>query len=347
MPIFLYILITLISVTIHFVLIIPFINYLYRMKFQRARQDTKDAFDKPTPIFDKYHQHKMGTPVGGGLLVTILTALLTLFFLGTFYISGIKIQSNYPSVFIEVALILFTYISFALLGLYDDLNKIFFWKKKQFFGLRLRVKLIIEIILSLIIACTLYWGLEIDFIYIPFFGTFDISFFYILFSTFVIVAFANAVNITDGLDGLASGALMIALLSFWSVARSIIDVPLSTFIAIWIGGLIAFLYFNTYPARIFLGDAGALSFGATFAVIGLILGKAFALPIIGGIFVIEILSSFIQLMSKKYRGKKYFKAAPVHLLLQYMGWEEPKIVMRFWLISIVFALVGLMIAFMK
>ena len=140
---------------------------------------------------------------------------------------------------------------------------------------------------------------------------------------------------------------MIALLSFWTVARSIIDIPLSIFIAVWIGGLIAFLYFNTYPARIFLGDAGALSFGATFAVLGLILGKAFALPIIGGIFVIEITSSFIQLMSKKYRGKKYFQAAPVHLLLQYMGWEEPKIVMRFWLISLVFALVGLMIAFMK
>lgn len=347
MPIYIYIFITLISLTIHFVLIIPFINFLYKMKLQRAKQDTKDAFDKPTPIFDKYHQHKMGTPVGGGILITLLTAVLTLFFLATFYVSNIEIHSNYPSVFIEVALILFTYISFALLGLYDDLNKIFFWQKKQFFGLRLRMKLIIEIILALIIAAVLYWGLEIDFINIPFFGRFTLSYFYIVFSAFVIVAFANAVNITDGLDGLASGSLMIALLCFWSVARSIIDVPMSVFTAVWIGGLIAFLYFNTYPARIFLGDAGALSFGATFAVLGLMLGKAFALPIIGGIFVIEILSSFIQLMSKKYRGKKYFQAAPVHLLLQYMGWEEPKIVMRFWLISLVFALVGLMIAFMK
>ena len=138
------------------------------MKLQRAKQETKDAFDKPTPIFDRYHQHKMGTPVGGGILVTLLTATLTLFFLGSFYMSGIEIHSNYPSVFTEIALILFTYISFALLGLYDDLNKIFFWKKKQFFGLRLRVKLIIEIILALIIACVLYWGLEIDFINIPF-----------------------------------------------------------------------------------------------------------------------------------------------------------------------------------
>ncbi|PIQ73529.1 phospho-N-acetylmuramoyl-pentapeptide-transferase, partial [Candidatus Roizmanbacteria bacterium CG11_big_fil_rev_8_21_14_0_20_36_8] len=105
--------------------------------------------------------------------------------------------------------------------------------------------------------------------------------------------------------------------------------------------------FNTYPARIFLGDTGALSFGAAFAVIGLLLGKVFALPIIGGVFVIEILTSFLQLISKKYRGKKIMDVAPLHLLLQHRGWEEPKIVMRFWIVAIVFALIGLMIAFLK
>ncbi|MCR4285967.1 MAG: phospho-N-acetylmuramoyl-pentapeptide-transferase, partial [Candidatus Kaiserbacteria bacterium] len=121
----------------------------------------------------------------------------------------------------------------------------------------------------------------------------------------------------------------------------------SIFIAVWIGGLIAFLYFNTFPARLIMGDTGALSFGATFAVIGLLLGKAFALPIIGGIFLIEIFSSLIQLMSKRYRKKKVFAVAPFHLLLQHMGWEEPKIVLRFWLLAIIFALFGLMIAFLK
>jgi phospho-N-acetylmuramoyl-pentapeptide-transferase len=155
-----------------------------------------------------------------------------------------------------------------------------------------------------------------------------LSYFYIIFSAFVIVSFANAVNIADGLDGLASGALLIALLAFWAVARSIIDVPISIFVAVWIGGLIAFLYFNIYPARIFLGDAGALSFGATFAVIGLILGKLCASN--NRRYILSELSSFIQLLSKRYRGK-YFKAAPFHLLLQYFGWEEPKIVMRFWM----------------
>ncbi len=343
----LYLYITIISLIIHFVLIVPFINFLYIKKFQRAKQNTRDAFDKPTPIFDKYHQHKSGTPVGGGILVILITTILTLFFLGSFRFFGIYTHSNYPSIVWEVAIILFTFLSFALLGVYDDLNKIFFWEKKQFFGMRLRMKLIIEIILAMIISIALYSALGISIIHIPFFGVFDFSYFYILFSAFVIVAFANAVNITDGLDGLASGVLMIALFSFWAVARSIIDVPLSIFIAVWVGGLLAFLYFNIFPARIFLGDTGALSFGATFAVIGLLLGKAFALPIIGGIFFLEILSSLIQLLSKRYRKKKVFPAAPLHLLLQYFGWEEPKIVFRFWLFSIIFALFGLMIAFLK
>jgi phospho-N-acetylmuramoyl-pentapeptide-transferase len=216
----------------------------------------------------------------------------------------------------------------------------------MFFGLRIRHKLIIEIILALIIAYWLYADLKIPFIHIPFFGVLNISFFYIFFAAFVIVSFANAVNITDGLDGLASGVLMIALAGFWILARSIFDVPTSIFIAAWLGGLLAFLYFNIYPARLFLGDTGALSFGATFAVIGLILGKPFSLAIVGGIFVVEIFSSLVQLLGKRFLHRKLLPVAPLHLWLQYRGWEEPKIVMRFWIISIIFAFFGLMIAFL-
>jgi len=343
----LYFYITLISLIIHFVLIVPFINFLYKKKFQRADQKTLDAFNKPTPIYDSFHKHKSGIPVGGGILVLLVSSFLTLFFVGGFKFFEIHTNTNYPSIILELVIILFSFLSYGLLGVFDDLNKIFIWKKKQFFGLSLRIKLIFEIILAVIISSALYFGLQISIVHIPFFGVFDLSYFYIIFASFVIVAFANAVNITDGLDGLASGVLLIALISFWTVARSIIDVPLSIFIAVWIGGMIAFLYFNIYPARIFLGDTGALSFGAAFAVIGLILGKAFALPIIGGIFVIEIVTSLIQLVSKKYMGKKFFAVAPFHLLLQYKGWEEPKIVMRFWVFSIIFALFGLMIAFLK
>ncbi|MBI4226488.1 phospho-N-acetylmuramoyl-pentapeptide-transferase [Candidatus Roizmanbacteria bacterium] len=342
-----YLFIVFISFILNFILIIPFINFLYKKKFQRVEQQTKDAFNKPTPIFDKFHQHKKGTPVGGGILLLTTTVFIFFTFLFLFFLFSKKIIANYPSAIAEIKILLFTFLSFGFLGIYDDLNKIFLWQKDQFFGLRLRHKLIIEVFLALIISYWLLIDLKIDIIHIPFLGVFEISWSYVLFSTFVIVAFANAVNITDGLDGLASGILLFALSSFWVVSRSILDVPTSLFIAAWLGGLIAFLYFNIYPARIFLGDAGALSFGATFAVIGLILGKAFALPIIGGVFVIEIVSSLIQLLGKKFLGRKVFPVAPIHLWLQLKGWEEPKIVMRLWIIAILFSIFGLMVAFGK
>lgn len=335
------------SFVLNFLLIIPFINFLYKKKFQRANQETKDVFDKPTPIFDRFNRHKKGVPVGGGLLILATTTLVFFLFILSYFIFKQKILTNYPSIASEIKILLFTFIFFGLLGLYDDLNKIFFWKRTNFFGLRMRHKLIFEVILSLIIAYWLYQDLKIRIIYVPYFGVFEIGVFYILFASLVIFAFANAVNITDGLDGLATGILIFSLFGFWVIARSILDVPTSLFLAAWLGGLLAFLYFNIWPARIILGDTGALSFGATFAVVGLILGKAFVLLIIGGVFVVEILSSAIQLFSKKFLKKKFFQVAPLHLYLQYKGWEEPKIVMRFWLISIILVIFGLMIGFMK
>lgn len=344
----LYLFATIVSFIFNSLLIVPFINFLYKMKFQRAHQETRDMFNKRAAIFDQYNIKKAGTPVGGGLLIVGTTIVLFSFFIGLFALFGFHIQSNYQSALgYQVAILLFTALSFAFLGLYDDLNKIFFWKKANFFGLRLTHKFVIEVILAFIISCGLYFGLKIDVLNIPFLKPYELSYLYIPAATFIIVAFANAVNITDGLDGLASGVLLIALLSFWVIAHSILDVPTSIFIGVWIGGLLSFIYFNVFPARIFLGDAGALSFGATFAVIGLILGKIFALPIIGGIFVIEIFTSLVQILSKRFRHKKVFPAAPLHLWLQYRQWEEPKIVMRFWILSILFAIFGLLIAFLK
>lgn len=343
----LYLLFSIISFFVHFVCIVPFINFLYAIKFQRLKQQTKDPFDKPTPIFDKFNTHKTGTPVGGGILILFLSTVLFGLSFIILYLFDIPIHVNYPSIFSVIRILLFTFIGFGFLGIYDDLTKIFFWKKNKFFGLRMRHKLIIEIILAFIIGYWLHTDLDIAIIHIPFLGVMDISWGFIFFAAFVIIAFSNAVNITDGLDGLAGGILMISLMVFWVVARSIIDVPTSIFIAVWLGGILAFLYFNIFPARIIMGDAGALSFGATFAVVGLILGKSFSLPIIGGVFLIELLSSFIQLVSKHYLKRKAFDVAPLHLLLQMKGWEEPKIVMRLWIVSILFGIIGLMIGFMK
>lgn len=134
---------------------------------------------------------------------------------------------------------------------------------------------------------------------------------------------------------------MISLFAFWILAGSSLDTPISLFISLWIGALVAFLYFNIYPARIWLGDVGSLSFGATFAVIALLLGRVVPLIIVGAPFIIEGLSSAIQMVSKIYFKKKVFPAAPIHLTLQKIGWEEPKIVFRAWLATIILAIFGL------
>jgi len=159
-----YLLAVVVSFILNAFLIVPYINFLYRLKFQRASQKTKDAFNRPTPIFDQFHKHKTGTPVGGGILViltTVITYAITLIF---FFIFNKKILTNYPSLYSEIKIILFTFISFAFLGLFDDLNKIFFLKDKQFFGLRLMHKLVIEIFLAFIIAFWLYQELKINII---------------------------------------------------------------------------------------------------------------------------------------------------------------------------------------
>src|SRR3990167_9797963 len=344
---YLYFFVLITSILVNFVTIIPFINLLYNLKFRRANQVTRDAFNKLTPIFDKFHRNKAGTPVGGGLLIIVNTVFLFALSILLFKLSDFQFFTNYPSVVTEIKILLFTFVSFSFLGLYDDLKKIFFWRDDNFFWLRLKHKFILETVLGLSIGYWMYKELNIDLINVPFLDVFHLSWLYIPFASFVIVSFANAVNITDGLDGLSSGVLVITLFAFWSISVSTLDTPLSIFIACWLGGLITFLYFNIYPARIFLGDTGALSFGATFAVIGLLLGKVFALPIIGGVFFFEIISSAVQLFSKKYRGKKIFPVAPIHLYLQHLGWPEPKIVMRAWIFSILFAIFGLMIAFIN
>ena len=164
------------------------------------------------------------------------------------------------------------------------------------------------------------------------------------FSAFVIVAFANAFNITDGLDGLASGLLLICLGAFGMISSSFLDTPLSLFIALLFGSLIAFLYFNVWPARIFLGDAGALAFGATLAIIGLLTGSIIALTIIGGVFVVELLSSAVQMIGWKFIKRPIFPLAPVHHTLLAIGWEEPKIVTRALLVGFVLAIFGLWLA---
>jgi len=332
------------SFTINAALIVPFINLLYSLKFQRPGRHTADFMGTINSVFNKLHKKKAGTPVGGGLLIIVVTTVLYAGVMGMLRLLGADIQSVYDYRG-EINAIFATFISFGLLGLYDDIIK-FFGKTNHLVGISWRFKLIAQILIGLAIGWYLYSRLGISIINIPYFGVVDLGLLFIPFSSFIIVAFSNAVNITDGLDGLAGGLLMITLFALIILATSILDTPITLFLALWLGGILAFLYFNTYPARITMGDVGALSFGATLAVIGLMLGKIIAVTIIGGLFVLEISSSLLQMFGKRYLGRRLLPLSPVHLWLQSIGWEEPKIVTRAWLAAIILGLLGLWLAFL-
>jgi phospho-N-acetylmuramoyl-pentapeptide-transferase len=317
------------------ILLVPFIDFLYKVKLRRQKQETKDPFNQRTPLFDKYHAWKVGTPIGGGILVIVLVTILSVWAYGVF---NIKVKPW------EMFVIFFSFIGFGALGFYDDLKKLVSGKS-AFFGLRFRHKLLIQILLALIIACVFYFQLGYSFIFLHGFGLVPIGILFIPFATFIIVAFTNACNIADGLDGLASGLILICLVAFLTITIQQLDQSLGVFIAVLLGSISAFLYFNIFPARIWMGDVGALAFGAALAVIGLLTGKTLTLAVIGGVFILEVGSSLLQMVSKRFFNKRILPAAPLHLYLQKRGWEEPKIVMRAWLIGFFFAVLGVYLAF--
>lgn len=281
------------------------------------------------------------------MIITVVSILFAILFPLTAHL-GVFVRTSYP-LKNELLVIFFTFISFGLLGLSDDLLKIFGKPTKGvlglWFGLRRRQKFILQWILALIDGYLIYNNLGIHIVNIPLVHiVFNLGPWYIPFAAFVIVSFTNAFNVTDGLDGLAAGLLLICLGAFGIIIAGHLDTPLSLFIALWLGTLLAFLYFNIWPARIFLGDAGALSFGAMLAVIGLLSGSIVALIVIGGVFVIEITSSAIQIFGWKILKKPIFPLAPIHHAFLANGWEEPKIVMRSWLLGILLAIFGLWLA---
>ncbi len=325
---------SILSLIITGILLVPFIDFLYKIKLQRKDQKTKDFFNQRAKIFDKLSSWKVGTPFGGGLLIIAVVTALTLW---AYTIFQIHVK------FLELFVLLFTFIGFGALGFYDDLRKIFH-KNTGIFGLKPLHKFIIQWILALIIGFALY-SLGYSFVYIHWFGQITLGIFYIFFSSLVIVSFTNAFNIADGLDGLSTGLFIICLVAFLAISGAILDPFLTLFIAILLGSSVAFLYFNIYKARLWLGDVGSLSLGAVLAVIGLLTGRPLSVAIVGGVFVIEVGSVLLQIISRKFFHRRILPVAPLHLYFLKRGWEEPKVVMRAWLLGVVFAIFGLYIAF--
>lgn len=324
----------LLSFFITVVLMVPFIDFLFKIHMHRTQEDKRKTQidNKPASITAQLLSYKGKRPLGGGILVVIVTVVLSLWAAG---VLGFSAKGG------ELFILIFTMLSFGLLGLYDDIKKNFRIPHLGLFELRMRHKFVVQIVLGLVIGSFFYFVLGYDFINIHWFGILPIGILFIPLTAFVVVAFANAFNITDGLDGLSVGTLFIGLTAMTILAAQLLHPSLALFTAVWLGALIAFLYFNVFPGRIELGDTGSLAFGATLAVVGLLTGKIFALVIIGGVFVIEVASSLSQMLSKKYRGQKLFTVAPLHLWFMHRGWEEPKVVTRFWILAILLAIFGL------
>lgn len=312
-------------------------HFLYKYKLGKNIRNSKE-----TPIFSALHLKKAGTPTMGGLLVWITALVLTVSF---YYLSkvfdGIWEKMNFLSRR-ETLLPLGALVASAVIGLFDDLIDV--WKKKGFGGgLRMKHRFVIYTIIAAIGALWFYFKLDWTTLHIPFVGNFDIGLWYIPIFIFIIVATAFSVNEIDGLDGLAGGTLLTSFVAFGAISFSQERYDLAVFCAVIAGALLAFLWFNIHPARFFMGDTGAMSLGVTLGIIAMLTNSALYLPVIGFLFVVESLSVIIQMASKKFFGKKVFRSAPFHHHLEALGWPEAKIVMRFWVLSGIFAVVGLML----
>ena len=334
----------LVSLFIFLLFGLPYINYLRRKKTAVLRKLTPHT-----------HQKKSGIPSMGGVLIIIGVVVSVL-------LCGKLDNAN-------VLLCLMALIGYGTIGLIDDLMKHF---KNEGKGIGVRWKFLLQVLLATGLVSYLYCFKNVDYmdlrfmgekgfiteIIFPFFNSvrLDLKILYIPFGVFVIVAFSNAVNLTDGLDGLAVGLALLVLLSAMglsyltghAVIASYLKIPfiqdageVSVFVSALLGACLGFLWFNAHPAQVFMGDTGSLAIGSVIGVLSLSLKIELLIPIIGGVFVLEALSVVLQVIYYKLCGKRLFKMAPIHHHFELMGWSESKIIMRFWILGAILALVGL------
>ncbi|MDP2944345.1 MAG: phospho-N-acetylmuramoyl-pentapeptide-transferase, partial [bacterium] len=297
-----------------------------------------------TPIFSELHAHKEGTPTMGGVLIwgTVLIFILGFSLLNNLFPGSIFQHLNFLSRS-ETLLPLGALIISALIGLFDDWLDVRGKGVLGGGGLKMRHRLLIYVLIAIAGALWFYYKLDWTVFHIPFLGNFEIGGWYIPIFIFIIVATSFSVNETDGLDGLAGGTLAIAFAAYGVIAFILGRYELATFCGVIIGALLAFLWFNIPPARFYLGDTGSMSLGVTLGIIAMLTNNSLLLIFIGLIFLLESLSVIIQVLSKKFRGRKVFLSAPIHHHYQAKGWPEAKVVMRFWVIAGIGSAIALMI----
>lgn len=282
------------------------------------------------------HDKKEGTPTMGGFIFIIPTILTVTFLLLT---NKIEWSSN-------LFIILFVFLSYALIGFIDDRLII---KRKNNVGLTEFQKIVFQLVISLITFYLLMRNGHNPQLYIYSLNIkINMAWFYGIFLLFILVASSNAVNITDGLDGLAGGLSLIVFLALglitWNSTWVIGHVEIAIFCFILVGSLLGFLFFNTNPAKIFMGDVGSLSLGATMAIIAVLTSHEVTFIILAGVFIVETLVCIIQMASIMLKNKKIFLMTPLHHHFEKLGWEERDIVKLFWIIGLLLAMAGILFA---
>jgi phospho-N-acetylmuramoyl-pentapeptide-transferase len=302
-------------------------------KFQITKKLRDKTWDgKPAKIFRKLHKNKAGTPTMGGLLIWLTVAVITLL------LNLSRSQTWLPA---------FVLVASGLLGFIDDLLNVKAVNMVR--GLSTKLKFFFQFFIAGFGAWWFYYKLEFSVIRIPgadLFGlpaTLDIGWLYIPLFVLTVVFLSNAVNITDGLDGLAGGVAASSFAAILAIALIQGQVGIAGFAGTIIGALLAFLWFNIYPARFFMGDTGAFALGATLAVLAFLTNTVLLLPFIALVFVVEACSTLLQWFSKRYWGRKLFLIAPLHHHFEAKGWPETKVTMRFWVIAAVAATIGMVI----
>ena len=327
------------------VLLTPFLtNFLYKHKMWRKSARTKTITGDEAPVFYSLHKEKeVNTPRFGGILIWGVTSLVILLFfiLPKIFDSALLEKLNFLSRG-QTWLPLFTLVSASLLGLSDDILQVFGKGKYVAGGMRFTRRLLVVAIIGTIGALWFYFKLEWSTIHIPLIGDIIIGFWYIpLFIITMIACWAGGV--VDGLDGLGGGTFASIFAGFSIIALFRGQVDLAIFCAVITGTILAFLWFNIPPARFYMGETGSLGLTSTLAVVAFLTDSVVILPIIGGVLLIETGSVILQLLSKKIRKKKIFLCTPIHHHFEAIGWPSYKVTMRFWIIGIVLAFIGVSI----
>lgn len=291
---------------------------------------------KVSVFLEKRHNKKEGTPTMGGIIFIIPTMITTFILL---FMNKIELSDN-------LLIVIFVFLAYAVLGFIDDYLII---KRKSNNGLTEMQKLIGQLAIALVFFYIFTKSGADPVLNIHTLGiNIDMGWFYGVFLLFVLVASSNAVNLTDGLDGLAGGLSAVAFLAFgmisWAATWTTGNVDIAIFCFILAGSLLGFLFYNTYPAKVFMGDTGSLSLGATLASIAILTSHEVTLVIVAGVFVVETLSSIIQMIAGRYFGKKVFLMAPLHHHFEKLGWSESDIVKTFWVAGFILSMAGIIFA---